>query len=467
MFLVETRIADRLVDSHNTTSNATASIVALAASLIGFFEASSRNAGFFTQQEQSHIVAALQDILSDKYLLALESTLSSIRTSKIGTGFVREWKHYLRHYAATGRPFGALALQKGFANFVEACVSTCVLDAADLQGGNVLQKLMERLPHTRQLRIRADPTLIQNIANIAAQEIANVEEGSDYLQLGSAWQQQLGHSVKASSLVAYLVCSLASEENTDQTKLIAWLGDALSDPAQATDPELANAVLRCLAILSLTSAKRAADMSRLIQKFLTSGAVPEPIAAVAAESLLFVLKTLPQDTTITTLYSLGNSLSTSGTTETALQAGSHFALFGDNPLPGRAVEDTNGDIHSENGNLSATRSHSTSMKQPLDSFNSIVSAIVIIAKGNQDQTTTSLAVSMLVQKVGKVNRAVDLKIITEVATLVGDGGVSEFRSLLRLYQRLHQEGVVTNDQLILRAVSPSGRNASTNLLTDS
>lgn len=446
---MESEENEKLVDGRGAPSAGTASAIALSASLIGFLEAISRNAGFFKQSEQLKAVSGLQRTLSDKYLLSLESTLSSIRTSNVKTGFIKEWKQYLKHYAATGRPFGALALQRGFASFVQSCASTFVLDPEELQSGTPLQALMTRLSSQRQLRVRADPTLANMLATVAAQEMTNVEEGSDYLNMGSSWQQQVGHSIKASSLVAYLFCSLADEQAADQEKLITWLENSLADPLQSMDLELANAVLRCMAVLSATSAGKASKMSRSIQNFLVGGAIPDATTAVAAECLSFILKLLPQDTTITTLYSLGNSLSASSSTETT----GHFALFNDGPGHANTDGEVNGIVAREKSPLSEKQPPSQSSAQPTGAYNSILSAIIIIAKASKDETVTALSVSMLVQKVGKVNRAVDLKIIQDAATLVVDGGVAEFRALLRLYQKLHQEGIANNNQMVLQAVS--------------
>jgi len=86
-------------------------------------------------------------------------------------------------------------------------------------------------------------------------------------------------------------------------------------------------------------------------------------------------------------------------------------------------------------------------------YDAVVQAIVTVASGIGDPTLTALALSMLVQKVGKINMSVDLKIISEAAILASTGGVGEFRSLLRLYMSLSQQGLTKPDQALLDAVS--------------
>jgi phosphatidylinositol 4-kinase len=60
---------------------------------------------------------------------------------------------------------------------------------------------------------------------------------------------------------------------------------------------------------------------------------------------------------------------------------------------------------------------------------------------------------MLLQKIEKVSRSVDARIITEAAGLALSGGPLEFRSLLKLYAKLSHDGVIQNNEILLAAVS--------------
>lgn len=436
------------VDPQGNASQEALSVTVLAASLLGFLEAVANNPTFWKQRDQNELLLTLQGLLSNKFLLAVEGTLSSLRNVRDHSGPVKEWKQYLKHYAASGRPFGAMALQQAFTKIVQSFAAPLAVLSPPPAGADILDFLMQKLGSQRnQLPVRFDAPLLETLATISAQEIVNVEEGADYLQLGSAWQQRLGRSVKATSLVTFLCCSVANDEIAEQEVLLSWLEASLADPNESSDEELASVVLKSMAILSTLSTGTASSMCRSIQRFLIGGAVPSSIARVAATSLLFVLKLLPQDTVITTLYSLGNSISVNGATEST----GRFALFNDSNMESKNQVEMNGGDTS----LSLKRSPSASVVQPTDTYNSIVLAIVIIAKGYKDEKIMELALSMLIQKVGKVNRTVDLKIITEAATLAAEGGVSPLRSLLRLYNRLQEDAIANNDQLMIRAVSIS------------
>jgi phosphatidylinositol 4-kinase len=59
---------------------------------------------------------------------------------------------------------------------------------------------------------------------------------------------------------------------------------------------------------------------------------------------------------------------------------------------------------------------------------------------------------MLLQKIDKVSRSIDARIITETTALALSGGMLEFRGLLKLYARISHEGVIQNNEALLLAV---------------
>jgi phosphatidylinositol 4-kinase len=86
-------------------------------------------------------------------------------------------------------------------------------------------------------------------------------------------------------------------------------------------------------------------------------------------------------------------------------------------------------------------------------YGNVVQAIFGIASSCNDAKIIALAQSMLLQKIEKVSRSVDARIITEAAGLAMHGGPLEFRSLLKLCAKLSHEGVLQNNEVLLGAVS--------------
>ena len=146
------------------------------------------------------------------------------------------------------------------------------------------------------------------------------------------------------------------------------------------------------------------------------------------------------------LYTLGNVLSSGTTAERPLTNG------------------VNGDLGNEGGNNNAIyagrHSGGSSISLAISGdeetsvvFGNVVQAICGIANSCNDPKITALAQSMLFQKIDKVNKSIDARIITEAARLSLTGGPLEFRSLLKLYAKICHDGVMQNNDLLLVAVS--------------
>ena len=424
-----------------------AQVVHLAISFLGFLEAAAKDAGFFNANEQIRLIETIKDIFSDKFMTALEAAFSTLRNAK-GLEFeVKDWKRWMKHYAAIGRPLGGMLLRQAFMAFVCSCASLRTIPPDAVGDEDVLDMLQSRKRLQTVRNASSSSEILESIADIAADEYAMIEAGSDYLQLGSAWQHRLAFRVKAYALESFLYCSLLQEDAADPELLLTWLESTLADPVQMADEVLATTALKSLAILGQTSHTTASNLSRSLPRYMVQGCFDTRLALVAANTLSRILNVLPGDTTITTLYSLGNVLSaTSG----ADRIGNPTAF---NAGMARANQGINGTKQQPTGS-----SISIELSELGDSsvmYGTVIQIIVGVASKSQDEKMIALAQSMLVQKIGRVNIAVDAKIITEVATLSIYGGLLEFRSLLKLYSKLSHDAVVEQNQLLSNAVSQS------------
>lgn len=416
----------------------------LTTSLIGFLSAAWQNFTFWRESERWQLIQDCDALLSEELLVTVETALSTVRHASTGTSDIRTWRQYQKQYAVLNRPLGAMLLREGFMRLVMVCGSALVTVVTSLREEEILTNIMTQYPTRQANYTETQLELVDVIATISAREIVRLEEGSDYLQLGSTWQQRLAYTVKASALTAFLCCALVNEEAADADVLMPWLEASLGDQSQAADVHLVSVVLRTMAILATISPETAATLGRTMPRIIVRTPLPSEGGNVAADCLLFVLKQLPQDTVITTLYSLGNALSA----RSAGEIPSSYALFNDisiesqHPIP--------------NGSLSAS---STTLMSPVGAdedpkvYNAVIQAVVRVAHGIGDETITALALSMLIQKVGKVSMPVDLKIISETAILAGRGAPGEFRAVLRLYMRLIQQGLAQNLLPLVEAVS--------------
>ncbi|PQE20829.1 phosphatidylinositol 3 protein [Rutstroemia sp. NJR-2017a BBW] len=462
----ETATGNRGVSSEYATEIEEAIHVAsVTISLLGFLDAVASQAEFWTPTERLNLIERVKVILSEGYLVAVETAFSTIRNSHLQSSHVKEWKRYVRHYAAIGRPLGAMLLQRSFMWLLVAASSLLLTDVSILRGNDVLHVLM---PHVKEHGMvfskgqHGENNTLEPMVVIALEEMNLLEDGADYLRLGSAWQQKLAFSVKASALTTYLNCALLSpiEEPVDPEALMTWLEDTLADPVQMADETLANVVLRAMALLSQLVSAMAPEISRLLSRFIVQGNPQGQTIVVASECLAYVLQVLSQDAVITTLYSLGNVLS-SGTNTDRSASG---PLNGDLAVDGAASSNM---YNAKQSNGSAISLEAFTEEETSAVYGNVVQAICAIASSCTDTKIIALAQSMLLQKIDKINQLIDARIIVAAAELALSGEPPEFRSLLKLYGKITSLGVVNNNDVILQAVIKGRNFLSTHLQKES
>ena len=418
--------SDDDLDIEETLSTATVMV-----SLLGFLDALSLYAHFYSASEMYNLVGLLRQIIDENLMVSVEGVFSSIRTSENSSVSLADWRSYTKRYAASGRPLGAMLLQLGLMRFLVSCSSLQVTTAEQLQNADTFDTIMSDEQYPTQDNGGIGVALLEVVSDIAIDSMRLLEDGSDYLQLGSAWQQRIAFAVKAHTLHTSLNCMVVDEDTADVDMIMTWLEDTMTDPNQMADEILSYVVLQSMAVVAKFSPSIATALGRSLPRFVVQGGIRGESLVTAARSLTYILQRLSQDAVITGLYSLGNVLSARSATDRAVT----------NP------ELCNGNVNSSKSTGQYTQ-HSTSSAISLDltneeetaaAYGNVVRAIVSITNSCQDTRITALAQSMLLQKLGRVSLAVDLHIINEVAKLAIAGGQAEFKSLLKLYARLGHE----------------------------
>jgi phosphatidylinositol 4-kinase len=419
-----------------------AEIMAITVSFVGFLEASAHYTHFWAAAEKLDIIKQVQGVLSEDFLVAVETASSTIRNSNASDQVLRDWRRYSRRYAAQGRPLGAMLLQQGFMRFAKACTSTTVFGPQTLNDETLLDNYMIGAAVPRGDSDDAEGALVEHLASVIAEEIHLLEDGSDYLQLGSSWQQELAFSVKASALVGFLNCVILDDESADIELLLSWLEDTLADANQMASFDLATVTLKTVASIAKLSPSNASTLSRSLLRFIVQGGTTGPIVSIGAHCLAQVLNILSQDSVITTLYSLGNVLSPTATSaEKSTQHPVDTLEIGADPEP--YAHPANESVISLSGN---------GEEETMVTHRNVIHAIVTIATSCNDDKIIALVQSMLLQKIGKINVAVDACIIQETATLALSNNPTEFQLLLKFYSRLHREGLTRGHSIIFDAV---------------
>lgn len=422
-------------------------VAQLAISILGFLDAAAKYANFWTARERIILIEQVRRVLSESFLVSVETAFSTIRTSRSQDSYAKEWRRYYRHYAAIGRPLGAMLLQRSYMWLLVASSSLLIAETEVLRGGDILDILMEANAEERPGTASSGDTsltMLETMAEIASDEMSLLEDGADYLRLGSTWQQRLAFAVKAAALTSYMNCVILNEDAADPDTLLTWLEATLLDPAQMADELLASVVLRCLALLAKVSSSLAPNMVRMLPRFIVQGSPSHTTLNTASKCLAYVLKLLSPDALISTLYTLGNVIATGPVIDKAMG----LSMNGD-IVNGNAAA-FYGNKHANGSSISLT---TASDEDNTAAYDNIIRAVCLIASSFHDEKIAALAQSMLLQKVTKVSKAVDVRIIIETSVLSLSGSSLEFKSLLKLHDRITDHGITHNDEAILHAVS--------------
>ncbi|EXJ96374.1 phosphatidylinositol 4-kinase [Capronia coronata CBS 617.96] len=427
---------------------------AITVSLVGFLDAAASHENFWSSYERLELIRTLKGSLSEDFLIAIETASSAIRHSTSFDPSSRDWKKYLKRFAAQGIPVGAMMLQKGFMKLVLACTARMICDEHTVQCGDILDQFIAgtHMKTARDDSITED--MIEYLTKISSDQIRTLEDGSDYLQLGSAWQQRLAFSVKAYALEAFLHCMVLDDDIADPDDLFGWLEDSIANQVQMADVELADVVLKSLAVVAKHMPEGVSNFARILLRFIVQGTSAPSAVTMAAQSLSHVLRMLSQDAIITTIYSLGNVLSS----QTGAEKVHH--PFG--------ISEFNGH-HGSMSSVSKLRTGSViSLSLSGEEETSLVCgnvahAIVVIATECKDSKILALVQTMMLQKVGRISLLVDARIIEGAAKLAVHGKENELKALLRLYARLHQEAVAHDNMVIFEAVRKAEEYLAMNL----
>ena len=423
-------------------------IAAISVSLLGFLEAISGYTDFYNARQMLDLVRLLQLIIDEKLMVSVEGVFSAVRTLETACRDTTDWRAYTKRYAASGRPLGAMILQRSFMRLLVSCSSLQICTAEQLRNSDVFDALTTREQSSSNGFHDASAALVEVMVELAVESMRLLEDGADYLQLGSAWQQHLAFSVKAHSLTTFLNCMVVDEEIADLDVLMSWLEEVMGDPIQMADDTLAAVVLRSMTVVAKIYPSTASSLSRSLPRFIVQGGIRGDTVLVAARSLTYILRQLSQDAVITGLYSLGNVLSASSGTDKIPR--STDLANGNARLSKTAGQ--NGQMSTQHSTASAISLDMSGEEETSAAYGNIVRAVVSIAVSCYDEKIAALAQSMLLQKLGRISLAVDLHIIKEVAVLALAGGDSEFKSLLMLYDRLSHDGVRSKDITLLTAV---------------
>ena len=433
--------------SHEHRHSKACAVVSIAVSLIGFLEAVASRANLFESEELAGILTSNRDIVDKAHSSQLPTAFSAVQAvGKTGAEF-DDWGLYSRQYTAEQRPLGMMLLFRSFLKLLVSTSSLQIASSLQLTKSNTLDILLSRQGLVNSHH-KASSTLLKLSTEIATSSMQFTEPDQNSLLQSSASQQNLIFSLKAYCLHSYLNCMAAKDNFADTNQILSWLQREIADPVAMANEALASTVLKSLAVLAKCSTTLASDLSRSLPRFIVQSGIKGGTVDVAARSLTHVLRLISQDAIVTGIYTLGNVLSSNASSDRAVRGINipNGAVDASKPSPQQTQASM---LHSTGSVISLNMSGE---EETSAAYGNVVRAIVCIALNVQDEKIAALALSMLLQKLGRISMAVDLHIVREAANLASVGGVTELKSLLRLCDRISQEGIRQENNTLLEAV---------------
>lgn len=431
-------------DDQESNEEEAVEIAAVSVSLVGFLDAAANHSTFWSAHDRLNLVKSLSAAMSEQYLIALEKAVSTIRHTDWDDPIARDWKKSLKLYAARGAPLGAMQLQQSFMRLVVACSAQFAAKDVRNRSVDLLDSYMKGA-HLEKFHCEedVDDDMVEYLVDLVTDQMNVLEEGSDYLQLTSAWQKRLAFRVKAHALEAFVHCMVLDEELAEPDVLLDWCEDALESQPQMSDPILAKTVLQSMATAARYMPDGASNIARTLLRFIVQGTTRTEAITTAAQSLAHILRMVSTDAVITTLYSLGNVLSSQSSAEKQHHSLSPTGINGQHESLSSAPRGPTGSVIS----LSMSGDEETSII-----CGNVARAIVTVATTCNDNKIVALAQTLLAQKISRINLVVDARIIEYTAVLAVHGKENELKSLLRLYSRMHSEAVQQKNNVIFEAV---------------
>lgn len=441
---IENIVASRASDRDHLPPREAVRVATIVVALLGFLDAASAQANFWKPRERLAVIHKMRSMLSDAFLVVVETALSTILNSHAQEREIKDWKRYLRHYAAAGRPLGALLLQRSFMWLIVASTSLAVADEDVLRGSHILDVLMSRGSKPNPTNLSMVEGDLQAYTSLIIDQVNYIQAGADFVLISSPSSQKLAHGLKASAMISYLNCAVLNDEIADPDKLVVWIQEIMDNdgPSMMEDPESASVVLRCLAVVCNLS--QASSPVATLMKYLVDSAPKGEMVNIAVHCLASILKLSSKDAVFSAVYTLGDKLvPPSEGTHISTQVNGDADNESEEPAEyaGRSSITSTASLHPNGNEASATM------------YDNIVRAICGIGTACDDEQIAALAQSMLLQKLNKINTSVDAQIVIGAAELALAGGQQQFKKLLKDYARMSHIGVLENKEHLLHAVS--------------
>ncbi|KAK9448292.1 uncharacterized protein V1518DRAFT_418558 [Limtongia smithiae] len=419
---IKTAVSDESIQRDN------AQMFPLTFSLQGFLSAILDRTVYHNSPDiQMKLIVSLHDIFYSNYSLHLEQCVSAMLSVDNSNASDRVWTEYRAKYKAAGQILGPGLVRLRYietlrhiaglylfpSTFKENKATNSYLDAL-IDG-----KRLEQSPNELQAKA------IKLCCDMAVDEITTLEEGTDYADISSPRQRRLVFAIKASSLEVLCIATLF--DLYDVADLMKFIARCLDDEDQIIDETLIIRILKIMSLLCRLDSDIGGSLTRIFPRLIVRYGATQSTIQVGTVCVAYALQFLSEDAVISTLYTMANVIvgipdvqsdtqrSRSRQLERVTSMGSSISLL------------------------------SRSEEEKSIIFENVIHALALVVEHYGDNKITALAVSVLSQKIGRVNSFIDRCIVTGLVNLALSGTEKEFRYILKFYSRLISEAIAKGD----------------------
>lgn len=388
---------------------------------------------------QIALLNAIRGIFQDELSLKLEETLSMLRKSDRSDPGRSIWSAYCSNYRTAGKTLGSLTLRSCYVEMVRNITGLHLLhgnlEDFSIQGC-YLDTIME-LPRFDSHIDDAHRQVLKLSCEIAMSEIAIVEDGIDYVNMASSRQRRLTFGLKASALE--ILCIGCLFEEYAISDLVRLVESALLDEDQIMEEVLICTIFKIMALLCKRNPETGSSLARIFPRLLVRYSTTLTTIQTGTVCVAYALRYLSQDAVISTLYTFTNILAPErGNSPTA------------NRLSSKQVNSKSLQRVTSMGSNISLVSHNEEEMNIV--YENVIHALARIIQRNGNSEITALAISVLIQKIGRVNDFIDCCLVLGLVNLAQCAAERDFKSIIDLYSRLSGQAIIRNDKSMAEAV---------------
>ncbi|KAK9458641.1 uncharacterized protein V1516DRAFT_682228 [Lipomyces oligophaga] len=395
----------------------------IAFSILGFFSALSSRSKYFgeTGIELITISACTSSSLAEDFPFKIDESLVSLRSLERHGQAFRIWNGYRANYSSLKRPFGGSLIRLAYMEVVHRAAGLHI-NADKAVSGHDHESYVDSIIGGDRLDRRItdlQKTNLKSFCNAAMSEIEVIDSSEDYQEVLSS--RQRGVLFKAKALALEILCIGNMHDLFTSDELIHLIKETLTHESQLMDDSLASEVFRIMACLSRTKPEVGSSLARILPKIIVEYRPSLDTIQTGTRCVAYVLKFLPEDAVISTLYTFANLV---------VDSKDHSS-----GLNGSSEKQASSFLRAANADSTINLVSGDEEDRNII-FENIVHALARIVSGYNEPKITSLTILVLIQKIGYVAPFVERAIVISLVNLATVATEKDFNTILTLYSRL-------------------------------